>query len=53
MSQLQRVPNSTNWTANCEVCGSDGELVIQHDENYANQTYELSRGPVIERRCPG
>ena len=52
MGQLKRVPNSPNWIAACEACGLDGELVIQHDENYVNQTYELPRGAVIERTCP-
>ena len=52
MGQLGRVANSPNWTAVCEACGMDGELVVQYDENYANQTYELPRGGVIERTCP-
>lgn len=51
MGELEPVPHSSNYYSRCTNCGLEGELVIQHEENYANQTYELPRGPAIERRC--
>jgi hypothetical protein len=52
MSALEHIPHSTNFSAACMVCGMTGELVIQQEENYANQTYEFARGPAVERTCP-
>jgi hypothetical protein len=52
MSKLERVSNSPNWTARCETCGMEGDLVIQYEDNFANQTYEIARGTAIERTCP-
>ena len=52
MGELETVPHTTNWSASCLICGCDGELVIQYEDNYANQTYEFFRGQAIERRCP-
>lgn len=52
MGELIPIPHTTNHSSTCSNCGFEGELVIQHEDRWADQTYELFRGPAIERRCP-